>query len=132
MCKRYFPRLPAARIPLKSVSGYSWRGMNNGGSGSRSHHSYGVALDIDPDYNPSGKYSRNPVGVKPDISCYYYTHPWQPKTSPLSIAPESVIVRAFENHGWVWGAKWGTVSRPTRGPYDPGYHDFMHFSFTGH
>ena len=44
----------------------------------------------------------------------------------------SVIVRAFENHGWVWGAKWGTVSRPTRGPYDPGYHDFMHFSFTGH
>lgn len=127
-----FSEIAAAHIPLKSVSGYSWRGMNNGGSGSRSHHSYGVALDIDPDFNPSGKYSRNPVGVKPDISCYYYKYPWQPKVSTLSISPESVIVRAFENHGWVWGAKWGTVSRPTRGPYDPGYHDFMHFSFTGH
>lgn len=127
-----FSDIADAHITLKSVSGYSWREMNNGGSGSRSHHSYGVALDIDPDYNPSGKYSGNPEGIKPDLFCYYYTHPWAPKTNESSISPSGVIVRAFESRGWVWGAKWGTVMAPTREPYDPGYHDFMHFSFTGH
>lgn len=126
-----FGDIANAHVKIISVSGYSWRGMNNGGSGSRSHHSYGVALDIDPEHNPSGKYTGNPVGVKPNVT-YYYKYPWQPKTDALSIAPESVIVRAFESRGWVWGAKWGTVSNPSRGPYDPGYHDFMHFSFTGH
>lgn len=127
-----FEEIANAHIQLKSVSGYGWREMNNGGSGSTSHHSYGVALDIDPDYNPSGKYSGNPMGVRPDLKSYYFTHPWQPKTERLSISPESVVVRAFEKRGWVWGAKWGTVNSPTRSPYDAGYHDFMHFSFTGH
>lgn len=126
-----FEDIADAKIRLKSVSGYSWRGMNNGGSGSRSHHSYGVALDIDPDYNPSGKYSGNPVGVRPDLSCYYFTYPWKPGTEPLSIEPTGIVVRAFESRGWVWGAKWGTVSNPIRTPYASGYHDFMHFSFTG-
>lgn len=127
-----FGEIADAHVQLKSVSGYGWREMNNGGSGSTSHHSYGVALDIDPDYNPSGKYSGNPVGVRPDLKSYYYTYPWQPGMEQLSISPESVIVRAFEKRGWVWGAKWGTVNNPTRSPYAAGYHDFMHFSFTGH
>lgn len=126
-----FEDIANAHVQMKSVGGIRAFGtnMNNGGT-STSHHCYGVAIDIDPDFNPSGIYAGNPMGVKPGTA-YYYTNSWQPQIHPLSITPEGIVVRAFESRGWVWGAKWGTVNKPRRQPVDPGYHDFMHFSFTG-
>jgi hypothetical protein len=53
-----------------------------GGAG-LSLHSYGIAIDLDPDHNPLGKL-------------------WKPDTGMM---PEAVI-EIFAEHGWEWGGLW--------------------------
>ena len=81
---------------LESGAGYSWREI--AGTGSRSNHSYGIALDFMPrDYEGKDVYwlwSR-------DFNREWFTLGWARRYRP----PES-FVRAFEAEGFVWGGKW--------------------------
>ncbi|MBN2627907.1 MAG: M15 family metallopeptidase [Spirochaetales bacterium] len=81
---------------LESGSGYSWREIAR--TGSRSNHSYGIALDFTPrDYGGKDAYwlwSR-------DFNREWFTLGWSRRYRP----PES-FVRAFEAEGFVWGGKW--------------------------
>ena len=95
---------------IYDATGYSWREMNNGGSGSRSHHSYGVAIDINVNENYSHKGSKIYAGSF-----------WDPSKSEFSIPKNGVLVKAFKKRGWSWGGNWSG-----------NYQDYMHFSFTGH
>ena len=92
-----------------SATGYSYRVMNNGGSGKLSHHSYGVAIDINVNENYSHR-----------GSTVYAGSFWDPSRSEFSIKRNGVLVNAFREIGWSWGGNWSG-----------NYQDYMHFSYTG-
>lgn len=94
---------------IYSAGGYKFRPMNNGGSGKLSHHSYGVAIDI----NPNENYSHRGNTV-------YAGSFWNPSKSQYSIPKDGILVKAFKAKGWKWGGNWSGS-----------YQDYMHFSFTG-
>ncbi|MCX7714174.1 MAG: M15 family metallopeptidase [Clostridia bacterium] len=93
------------KFPIKSIGGYSWRQTATGG---KSQHSYGTAIDINPDEN----------------YCIYNTGKrigsfWKPYDDPYSIPPDGDVVRVFKKYGWIWGGEWNSLK------------DYMHFSYLG-
>jgi hypothetical protein len=81
---------------LASLEGYNWRPI--AGTSSLSFHSYGVAIDILPrSYGGKQVYWR---WAKPHYE-EWYSLPYSKRYMP----PASFI-KAFENHGFVWGGKW--------------------------
>lgn len=108
-----FREIAAAKFPIQvtreqgdDLSCYTWRQMS--GASARSHHSYGVACDINVPANPFSKWGASALTA------------WQPGVNPLSITPDGPVVKAFNNYGWVWGGNWRSSK------------DYMHFSFTGY
>ena len=81
---------------LGIVQGWNWR--NVAGSGNRSFHSYGVAIDLLP---------RNLRGQATYWlwSARYYPQWWNIPFSRRYHPPE-VVIRAFESFGFIWGGKW--------------------------
>ena len=69
---------------IRAIGGYRYD-SNNGSSniGEKSYHTYGVAVDINPDTNPfiAGG-----------------------GTAPHDMPQE--YIEAFKNHGWSWGGNW--------------------------
>ena len=94
---------------IYQAGAYSFRSMNNGGSGRLSHHSYGVAIDINVDENYSHRGGKVYAGKF-----------WDPSRSEYSIPKDGILVQAFKAKGWKWGGDWSG-----------NYQDYMHFSFTG-
>ena len=90
---------------LNTVEGWSWRSVAS--SGSRSFHSYGVAIDLLP----------KSLG---GLQTYWfwtaqYTDWWTvPYTARFH--PPQEVIDAFESFGFVWGGKWR-------------YYDTMHFEY---
>lgn len=107
--QRVFQKAQDEGFKIYEAAGYSYRVMNNGGSGKLSHHSYGVAIDI----NVNENYSRKG-------STIYAGSFWDPTRSEFSIPKDGVLVKAFESIGWKWGGNWSG-----------NYQDYMHFSYTG-
>lgn len=99
-----------AGFRIYHAEGYGFRTMNNGSSGKLSHHSYGIAIDI----NVTENYSHRG-------STIYAGKFWNPSKSQYSIPKNGVLVQAFKAKGWKWGGEWSG-----------NYQDYMHFSFTGH
>lgn len=96
-----FNEMQGAGFKIKDASGYTFRHMASG-TGSLSHHSYGVAIDINADANPAVYW-----GYAPDPSSPFYIN--------------SKIVEIWKRHGFYWGGDWSASF------YDP-----MHFSYTNH
>lgn len=89
------------RIKKSDTYAYGWREMASNSS-SRSHHSYGVAIDVNCDDNPAIYWE-----YEPDKNSPFYCN-------------ESVVA-IFKAHGFYWGGDW------SKNYYDP-----MHFSYTNH
>jgi len=102
-----FREISSTGFPISDLYCYTWRQMN--GSSSRSHHSYGIACDINVSANPFIKGGTNRTGGS-----------WQPGVNPYSIEPDGPVVKIFNNYGWIWGGNWKSSK------------DYMHFSFSGH
>ncbi len=84
---------------LKTGGTFNWRPI--AGSEQLSAHSFGIAIDIDPDYSDYWRWS---AGGKPKNLIPYRNR-----------IPHR-IVEIFERHGFIWGGKW--------------YHyDTMHFEY---
>lgn len=105
--KQIFADIQRSGFKIKSVGAYSWRNMAGGTS--RSHHSYGVAIDINPDDNCMIKNGQIIAGSS-----------WDPVNNEFSIASNGPVVLAFAKRGWTWGGSWKSSK------------DYMHFSLTGH
>lgn len=103
-----FTAIANAGFPVKDAYCYSWRGMA-GNRQTTSHHSYGVACDINANENYM---IRNGHVIAGSF--------WKPGESPYSIEPNGPVVKAFSNYGWGWGGNWSSSK------------DYMHFSFTGY
>lgn len=95
----------AEKFPIKSLGGYNWRST---ATGTRSQHSYGTCIDINPDENYCIYNSGTRIGKL-----------WKPHENPYSITPDGDVVRVFKSHGWTWGGEWNSVK------------DYMHFSYLG-
>lgn len=103
-----YTQIAQAGFPIKDTYCYSWRGMA-GNRQTTSHHSYGVACDINANENYM---IRNGHVIAGSF--------WKPGVSPYSIEPNGPVVQAFSQYGWGWGGNWSSSK------------DYMHFSFTGY
>jgi hypothetical protein len=96
-----FVEMQREGFKINQLACYGYRKMASG-TGSLSHHSYGVAIDINWDANPAVYW-----GAKPDPSSQYYIN--------------SRIVQIWKKHGFYWGGDWSAS-----------YYDPMHFTYTNH
>lgn len=100
--------ISAGGYEIKEIGGYVWKTKTNSNSGDRSSHSYGLAIDINPNYgNPQVKNGKRLVGALD-----YGSH-------ALSMKNGDIAVRTMSAYGWKWGGNW-TSSK-----------DYMHFSVPG-
>ncbi len=125
VCKRIAARVRGALlaiqsqgVPLRQVVGYRV-GLTRGAldaAGNRtgfSHHSYGIALDINPEHN--GLYTDC---ERFGVHCRLLRGgPWRPGRDPLSLPADGSAVRALAAIGLRWG---GNLAGRQK--------DFMHFS----
>jgi len=81
---------------IGSLGGYYWRDI--AGTVIRSPHSYGTAIDILP---KSLKGKQTYWLWTSDHTEEWWTVPYEKRWHP----PDTVI-KAFENHGFIWGGKW--------------------------
>lgn len=96
-----FQDLLAIKFPIKDAYAYSYRKQASG-TGSLSHHSYGVAIDINASDNPAVYW-----GYSPDKTSKFYNN--------------ENVVAIWKKHGFYWGGDWSKK-----------YYDPMHFSYTNH
>ena len=76
----------------------------NTAGGGISKHSYGLAIDINPKYNPYSKMKANGLlVVKPEDSKEYLD---RTIASPYQIVKGDLCYRLFKKHGFYWGGDW--------------------------
>jgi hypothetical protein len=92
---------------IGEVHGWNWRNVAN--SGSRSNHSYGIAIDILPG-SLNGKETYWQWAAQNGKE--WWNIPYEDRYHP----PDTVI-KAFEAYGFIWGGKWGP------------FFDTMHFEY---
>jgi|688.fasta_scaffold04746_11 hypothetical protein len=80
--ERDYDKIKAQQLHIFSGS---WNIRNMRGGHSLSTHAFGLAIDIAAPYNMLGK---------------------KPGYNKFSFTENSVIVKAFEAEGWVWGGRW--------------------------
>jgi hypothetical protein len=91
---------------LASITGWNWR--NVAGSQNRSYHSYGIAVDF-------------LMKAQPGMETYWqWTEAkgidWRSVPPENRQNPPSVVIRIFEEQGFIWGGRWSR-------------YDTMHFEY---
>ena len=118
--RKVIEKIKSSNFPVTSIIGYrvgKSKGEvdKNGLRNQFSHHSFGIAIDINAEKN--GLYD----------NCYEYGNncrllrggPWRPG-QPGTITIDSDVYKAFKAIGWKWGGELVGQQK-----------DFMHFSLTG-
>ena len=86
------------------------------GSSSLSRHAYGLAIDINPLYNPYITYNKDQtINVSPIAGEDYAD---RSKTFPYKIDEDDLCCRLFKEHGFTWGGNWNSCK------------DYQHFQKT--
>ena len=84
--------------------------------GKFSSHSFGIAIDLNPRYNPSqvaSKRGGKNITIQPLNGKQYFQQHFGHEGM---IEPGDKVVRIFAAHGWMWGGYWGKPEV-----------DYMHF-----
>jgi hypothetical protein len=89
--------------------GYNFRHMRHDPKKPLSNHSWGIAIDVNPDDNRAKDFG---AGKRPELWGADWLKRW-----PRGLPPR--VVEAFESCGFAWGGRW------------KGYCDPMHFEFLG-
>lgn len=85
------------------------------GSDKLSNHSKGLAIDINPLYNPCVKTEGNTVICQPANGIDYID---REKNFPYKITEEDICYQIFEKYGFSWGGHWNHIK------------DYQHFEKT--
>lgn len=86
------------------------------GSSSLSRHAYGLAIDINPLYNPYITYNKDQtINVSPAAGEDYAD---RSKAFPYKIDEDDLCYRLFKEHGFTWGGNWNSCK------------DYQHFQKT--
>lgn len=84
-----------------NTSCFNQRANTSGGTVSK--HSYGLAVDINPKYNPYHKVRDGKTIIRPEGSEYYINRSEQ---FPYKIEKDDLCYRLFRQHGFYWGGNW--------------------------
>lgn len=76
------------------------------GSTSLSKHALGLAVDINPLYNPYITYENGVASVSPAESAEYAD---RSQAFPYKIDREDLCYKLFTSHGFTWGGNWNSV-----------------------
>lgn len=91
-------------MQANNTSAFNYRPVE--GSNKLSRHSYGMAIDINPFYNPCvRKYSDGSSKSFPEGSDEFVD---RSKDFPYKIDKEDLCYRLFTEHGFRWGGTWNT------------------------
>lgn len=86
------------------------------GSSSLSRHAYGLAVDVNPLYNPYITYNRDhTINVAPAAGEDYAD---RSRSFPYKIDESDLCCRLFKEHGFTWGGDWNSCK------------DYQHFQKT--
>lgn len=84
-----------------NTSCFNQRPITAGGRISK--HSYGLAIDINPKYNPYNKVKYGKAIIKPEASTDYLD---RSADFPFKLAKGDLCYRLFKQHGFQWGGDW--------------------------
>lgn len=91
-----------ASMAADNTSSFNYREVDNG-SGSLSLHSYGLAIDINPRYNPYVRKVGDKRVVSPDNGSEYADRTLD---CPYYINKGDACYQAFTERGFTWGGDW--------------------------
>lgn len=92
----YFKNSDELSMANNNTSSFNFRRIS--GKNQLSKHAYGLAIDINPSFNPFiGRGVVMPRGSSYDPN------------SPHAITKNSDIYKIFKSHGWQWGGEWNSV-----------------------
>lgn len=86
------------------------------GSSSLSKHAYGLAIDINPFYNPYVTYEKDGTEKVSPVAALGYAD--RSVNFPYKIDEEDLCCRLFKEHGFIWGGNWNSLK------------DYQHFQKT--
>lgn len=91
-------------MEANNSSAFNFRPMV--GSTKLSKHSYGLAIDINPRYNPYVKRTAERVIIEPASGAPYVD---RESDFPYKIEADDLCVRLFKEHGFTWGGDWRSL-----------------------
>ena len=97
----YFHGDDEASMHANNTSCFNQRHIPIGGLMSK--HSYGMAVDINPKYNPYYKVRNGMTRIQPKGSEYYIN---RSEVFPYKIEKGDLCYRLFRQHGFRWGGDW--------------------------
>ena len=77
------------------------------GSGNLSYHAYGLAVDINPLYNPYISYTNDGTEMIAPVSAQPYAD--RSARFPYKIDTDDLCYKLFIQHGFTWGGNWNNV-----------------------
>ena len=93
-----------ASMADNNTSCFNYRNVD--GSSSLSRHAYGLAIDINPLYNPYIRYDKNGGQIVSPTEGEYYAD--RSNTFPYKIDTDDLCYRLFIEHGFTWGGNWNS------------------------
>ncbi len=103
-----------ASMEDNNTSCFNYRTVEN--SENLSKHAYGLAIDINPFYNPYVTYEKDGTENVSPAAAFGYAD--RSVTFPYKIDEDDLCYRLFQEHGFIWGGNWNSVK------------DYQHFQKT--
>lgn len=103
-----------ASMEANNTSCFNYRVVE--GSSSLSKHAYGLAIDINPLYNPYVTYEKDGTEKVSPVAALGYAD--RSVNFPYKIDEEDLCCRLFKEHGFIWGGNWNSLK------------DYQHFQKT--
>ena len=92
-----------ASMEANNTSCFNYRPIANGHKLSK--HSQGLAIDINPLYNPQVKYKNGTTIISPAVSKDYVD---RSASFPYKIDKDDLAYKLFKEHGFTWGGNWNS------------------------
>jgi hypothetical protein len=93
-----------ASMAADNTSAFNYREIDDG-SGRLSNHSYGLAIDINPLYNPYVRKIDGETYVSPENGAEYAD---RSQDCPFYVTEGDACYKAFTDRGFTWGGDWKT------------------------
>jgi len=92
-------------MAANNSSAFNWRPLT-GSTTKISRHAMGMAIDINPLYNPYYKFHRGVEIIKPEEGEPYVDRMWE---FPYIIEDDDVCYQLFMERGFKWGGDWNSL-----------------------
>ena len=101
----YYEGVDELSMAANNSSAFNWRPLT-GSTTKISRHAMGMAIDINPLYNPYYKFHRGVEIIKPEEGEPYVDRMWE---FPYIIEEDDVCYQLFMERGFKWGGDWNSL-----------------------